>query len=113
MPQAVCRARVTGAMFHRTCQSSPLLIAENMCGNWNGRRSGVFSPDNFISGRNHMITRYHMFTRYMVAGFDASALPATVALTQTPTANISLANIGPARASELAVIDSLRTLTKV
>jgi len=55
------------------------ITAENICGSWNGRRSGGFSPYQFRSGRSPMLGRY------ITAGLAASALLATVAFAQSPT----------------------------
>src|SRR5229473_6497119 len=48
----------------------------------------------FLSGRNHM------FAKFMTAGLVGSALLATVALAQSPTATGDRANMAPAAASD-------------
>jgi sporulation protein YlmC with PRC-barrel domain len=69
------------------------LAVENLSGTWNSRGSGVFSPDNFT-------WRNHMFAKYMTAGLVGSALLATVAFAQSPTATGDRANMAPATASD-------------
>jgi hypothetical protein len=65
-------------------------IAYYVCGSWNGRWIGVFSPYQF-----HM-RRKHMLVKYLTAGLAASALLATVAFAQTPTATGDRASMAPA-----------------
>src|SRR6267142_605928 len=55
---------------------------------------GVFSLHHFISGRQHMLAKH------IAAGLVGSALLATVAFAQTPTATTDRANMAPAAASD-------------
>jgi sporulation protein YlmC with PRC-barrel domain len=56
-------------------------MAENVPAIWNGGRVGVFLPHQFFyQGEKHMLAKY------MTAGLAASALFATVAFAQTPSA---------------------------
>jgi sporulation protein YlmC with PRC-barrel domain len=64
------------------------------------------SPDHFISGRIHML-------KYMTAGLAASALLATVAFAQSPTAPSDRANMAPATASESSFQGSTWRASKV
>src|SRR3979409_1929148 len=57
-------------------------------------RLAGFFPTNFIAGRPHMLAKY------MPAGLVSSALLATVAFAQTPTATGDRANMAPAAASD-------------
>jgi sporulation protein YlmC with PRC-barrel domain len=61
--------------------------------NWNGRCGKVFSPDNLISGRNHMSVKY------IPAALAASALLVSVAFAQTPTATTDRSNMAPSATS--------------
>jgi sporulation protein YlmC with PRC-barrel domain len=64
------------------------------CRDWNGGRLGGFSPDNFLLGRTKMLTKY------ITAGLFGSALLATVAFAQNPTATTDSAKPAPAAASD-------------
>jgi sporulation protein YlmC with PRC-barrel domain len=63
------------------------------CGNWNSGRPGGFSPDNFLLGRIQMLAKY------ITAGLVGSALLATVAFAQNPTATTDSAKPAPAAAA--------------
>src|SRR5476651_2651488 len=94
-----CRGRffarsVTVAMFRGTLGSSDVAEVLIVGGRWNARRSGGFSSCQFHSGRTHMLAKY------ITAGMLGSALLATVAFAQTPTATTDRANMAPATASD-------------
>jgi sporulation protein YlmC with PRC-barrel domain len=63
------------------------------CRDWNSGRLGGFSPDNFLLGRTQMLTKY------ITAGLVGSALLATVAFAQNPTATTDSAKPAPAAAA--------------
>src|ERR1700716_702863 len=86
-------------MFHGTgeYQASQLLKSQSLklCREvGTADRLACFLPTNFISGRTHMLAKY------MTAGLVSSALLATVAFAQTPTATGDRANMAPAAASD-------------
>src|ERR1700740_994897 len=56
---------------------------------WNSRCGDGFSPDHSISGRKHMSVKY------ISAALAASALLASVAFAQTPTATTDRSNMAP------------------
>src|SRR5450432_3915779 len=56
--------------------------------------SARFSPDHFVSRRKPMLAKY------MMAGLAGSALLASVAFAQTPTATTDRASMAPATASD-------------
>src|SRR5258707_9675785 len=93
MPQTICRARLIAPSLPRTRQSSPVATSKMRCGNWNGGRLSGFSPDNFLLGRTQMLAKY------MTAGLVGSALLATVAFAQNPTATTDSAKPAPAPAA--------------
>jgi sporulation protein YlmC with PRC-barrel domain len=67
---------------------------ENALRHWNSGRPGGFSPDNFLLGRTQMLAKY------ITAGLVGSALLATVAFAQNPTATTDSAKPAPAAASD-------------
>jgi sporulation protein YlmC with PRC-barrel domain len=94
MSRAVFARSVTVAMFRGTLGIIDVAEVLIVAGRWNARRSGGFSPCQFHSGRTHMLAKY------ITAGMLGSALLATVAFAQTPTATTDRANMAPATASD-------------
>jgi sporulation protein YlmC with PRC-barrel domain len=84
-PETIAQASASGS-------TKPVFASQpsNALANGNGLRRDGFSPDNHLSGRNHMLVKY------ITAALAGTALLATVASAQTPTATTDRANMAPA-----------------
>jgi hypothetical protein len=52
-----CCVRVTTSRAKEPCENSSIAAPENAAGNGNGVSRGVFSPDDFTSGRKQNVSK--------------------------------------------------------
>jgi sporulation protein YlmC with PRC-barrel domain len=90
--QTAARART--ALFHGTGEYPASQTLKLCSETGTADRLACFLPTNFILGRIDMLAKY------ITAGLVGSALLATVAFAQTPTATGDRANMAPAAASD-------------
>jgi len=94
MNAAQIAARARTALFQRTGEYSPSQTLKLCPEVGTAAELAGFLPTNFNLGRIDMLAKY------ITAGLVGSALLATVAFAQTPTATGDRANMAPAAASE-------------